>query len=145
MLNQQQAAQIALDCIRAVSHVPDVNLAGTLDDAGIIDAARVNNVVTLIVNSPNIGVPSEQHRISAGFFNGVGSDAVVFQVIDIIRDNSVPVHPDPLEEFASLVARHLADRMKPAAKSSAGKGAKKSSGAKKAKKGSGKSKGKADK
>lgn len=128
MLDEQQSAQIVVDCIRAVSHVPKVDLAGTLDGAGIIDAPGVNNVVTLIVNSKNIGVPSKQHRINAGFFQNVETGTAVFEVIDIVRDNSTPVHDDPMEDFASLVAKHLADRLAPSAKSKTKKSSKKSKG-----------------
>jgi hypothetical protein len=130
MLNQQEAAQIVVDCIRAVSHVPDVDPAGTLDDAGVIDTPRVNNVVTLIVNSTNIGVPSRQHRINAGFFQGVDSDTVVFDVIDIVTSNATPVHSDPLEDFASLVAKHVVSHMESAGKGKSKKGAKKGGGKK---------------
>jgi len=131
MLNQQQAAQIVVDCIRAVSHVPDVDLAGTLDNAGIIDTPRVNNMITLIVNSNAIGVPSRQHRINANFFLGVDSNTVVFAVIDIVTDHATPVHSDLLEDFASLVAKHLSDHLAPEAKSKIKQpkdGSKKSSG-----------------
>jgi hypothetical protein len=112
MLNNHEATEIVVDCIRAVSHVPEVDLAGTLDDAEISDPARVNNMVTLIVNSKQIGVPSRQHRIAAQFFIGVDPDTPVVEVVGIVRDNSVPVLDNPLEEFASLVADHLARRMK---------------------------------
>ena len=113
MLNEQESGQIVVDCIRAVSHVSDVDLAGTLDDAEISDEARVNNMVTLIVNSKKIGVPSKSHRINAGFFNGVDPDTVVFEVIGIVRDKSLAVLEDPFEEFASRVAAHLAERLTP--------------------------------
>jgi hypothetical protein len=112
MIDDQEATQIVVDCIRAVSHVPEVDLAGTLDDAEISDPTRVNNMVTLIVNSKHIGVPSRQHRISAQWFIGVDPDTAVFEVVGIVRDKSVPVLENPLEEFASLVADHLAKRLK---------------------------------
>ncbi len=111
MIDDQEATQIVADCIRAVSHVPEVDPAGTLDDAEISDASRVNNMVTLIVNSKHIGVPSRQHKISAQFFIGVDSDTAVSDVVGIVRDNSVPVLENPLEEFASLVADHLTKRL----------------------------------
>jgi hypothetical protein len=139
MLDEEQASQIVVDCIRAVSHVSTVDLTGTLDDAGIVDSTRVNNMVTLIVNSKNIGVPSKQHRIDAGFFLGVDSSTAVFDVIDIVMDKSVAVSESPLEDFAALVAKHLAAHMaastnKPNRKS-ARKTAKKSARSSKGKKG----------
>lgn len=112
MLDDHEATEIVVDCIRAVSHVPEVDLAGTLDDAEIFDAARVNNMVTLIVNSKHIGVPSRQHRIAAQFFIGVDPDTQVVEVVGIVRDKSVFVLENPLDEFASLVADHLARRLK---------------------------------
>jgi hypothetical protein len=108
MLDEEQASQIVSDCIKAVSHVHSVDFNGTLDDAGIVDIPRVNNMITLIVNSKHIGVPSQQHRIDATLFDDVDSDTVVDEVVGIVRDNSTPVHPDPVEDFASLVAKHLA-------------------------------------
>ena len=113
MLDEQQSSQIVVDCIRAVSHVPDVDLNGTLDDAGIVDTARVNNMVTLIVNSTSIGVPSLQHRISANFFLGVGASTVVEEVIGIVMDKSFPAPQHNTEEFALLVAEHLTSRFGP--------------------------------
>ena len=116
MLDQQQSTQIVVNCIRAVSHVAQVDVTGTLDDAEIFDGTRVNNMVTLIVHSKEIGVPSEQHRIAAGFFNGVTPDTAVLEVIGIVRDNAIPVLDDPLEDFASRVAFHLANLMRSAGK-----------------------------
>lgn len=113
MLDEQEAGQIVVDCIRAVSHVPSVDITGTLDDAEISDATRVNNMITLIVNSKHIGVPSRQHRIDADWFLGVDPDTAVLDVIGIVRTKSVPILDDPLEDFASLVARHLAKHLPP--------------------------------
>ena len=113
MLDEQQSSQIVVDCIRAVSHVPDVNLNGTLDDAGIVNTARVNNMITLIVNSTSIGVPSLQHRISANFFLGVGTSTVVDEVIGIVMDKSFPAPQHNTEEFALLVAEHFTSRFGP--------------------------------
>lgn len=112
MLDQQESAQIVVDCIRAVSHVPSVNINGTLDDAEISDDARVKNMVTLIVNSTQIGVPSRKHRVNAMFFAGVDPDTPVLTVVGIVRDKSVPVLDNPLDDFASLVASHLAHHLK---------------------------------
>lgn len=108
MLDQQEASQIVVDCIRAVSHVPAVDPTGTLDDAEISDDTQLNNLVTLIVNSGHIGVSSRQHRINAGFFNGVDPDTAVSDVIGIVRNKSTPILANPLDDFASLVASHLA-------------------------------------
>lgn len=112
MIDDHEATEIVVNCIRAVSHIPEVDLAGTLDDAEISDPPRVNNMVTLIVNSKQIGVPSRQHRIAAQWFIGVAPDTPVVEVIVIVRDRSVPVLDNPFEEFASLVADHLAQRLK---------------------------------
>jgi hypothetical protein len=112
MLDQQESAQIVVDCIRAVSHVPAVDPTGTLDDAELSDGTRVNNLITLIVNSSHIGVPSRQHRINAGWFNGVEPDTAVSDVIGIVRDKSTPVLANPLDDFASLVASHLAQHLR---------------------------------
>lgn len=108
MLDEQQASQIVVDCIRAVSHVPTVDFNGTLDDAGIVDTPRVNNVLTLIVNSTNIGVPSQQYRINAAWFQAVDTDTIVDDVVGIVRDKSTPVHANLMEDFASLIAGHVA-------------------------------------
>ena len=112
MLDEQEAGQIVVDCIRAVSHVPNVDLTGTLDDAEISDGTRVNNLITLIVNSKHIGVPSRQHRINAEWFSGVDPDTTVLEVIGIVRDKSTPVLDNPLDDFASLVATHLAHHLR---------------------------------
>jgi hypothetical protein len=111
MLNEQEAMQIVVDCIRAVSHVPEVDPTGTLDDAGIVDTPRVNNVITLIVHSKNIGVPSKQHRIDSSWFNAVDSDTAVLDLVDIVRDKSTPVLENHVEDFAALVAKHLATHL----------------------------------
>ena len=113
MLDEQQASQIVVDCIRAVSHVGTVSFNGTLDDADIIDTVRVNSVITLIVNSTSIGVPSLQHRISANFFLGVGASTVVDEVVGIVMDKSFPAPQHNTEEFALLVAEHLTSRFAP--------------------------------
>ena len=111
MLDEQEAAEIVVDCIRAVSHVPTVDITGTLDDAEISETARVNNMVTLIVNSKHIGVPSRQHRIDANWFLSVDSDTPVLEVIGIVADKATPVLENPLEDFAALVAHHLAGHL----------------------------------
>jgi hypothetical protein len=69
-------------------------------------------MVTLIVNDKFIGVPSRQHRISPQWFIGVDPDTPVVDVVAIVRKRSVPVLANPMEEFASLVADHLAMRLK---------------------------------
>ena|SRR5215204_203204 len=128
MLDEQQASQIVVDCIRAVSHVPNVSFNGTLDDAGLIDGTRVNNMVTLIVNSNNIGVPSQQHRINVGWFQEVDSDTVVDDVVGIVRDRSTQIQASLVEDFASLVASHMAVQLATStkkAKKKAKKGSKK--------------------
>jgi hypothetical protein len=91
MLDEEQATTIVVNCIRAVSHVQVVKVEGTLDDSQISDDTRVNNMITLIVNSPNIGVPSFGHSLDPQFFQGLGSDAGVSDVIDTVRDDSVPL------------------------------------------------------
>lgn len=126
MLDEQQASQIVADCIRAVSHVPVLSANGTLDDAGIVDTPRVNNMITLIVHDNVIGVPSQQHRISSSFFSGVDTDTVVEDVIGIVRDKSTPIQANLVEDFASLVAGHLAAHLGAATKKPK-KGAKKTS------------------
>ena len=96
MINQEESLQIVVDCIRAVSHIPVVDPTATLDDNGIVDTPRVNNLITLIVHSKNIGVPRKHHQIDGNFFNDVDSDTVVLNVVDTVRDKSTPV----LEESA---------------------------------------------
>jgi D-ribose pyranose/furanose isomerase RbsD len=88
MLNQPQASQIVIDCIRATSHA-HVQLAGTLDDAGIRDNT-ILGMISLIVNDSSIGVPSQNHRIDAAFFQNIDTDTRVLEVIDIVRTKSVP-------------------------------------------------------
>lgn len=126
MLDEQEASQIVVDCIRAVSHVSSVDLGGTLDDAGIVDSTRVISMVTLIVNSKNIGVPSKKHRISASWFLGVSPSTAVFEVIDVVMDKSVPVSENLMEDFAVLVAKHLAVHLSPPTTKSTKKSGKKS-------------------
>jgi hypothetical protein len=127
MLDQPSASEIVVNCIRAVSHVPTVDESGTLDDAGISDTARVTNMVTLIVNSKQIGVPSKKQRISASFFLGVDPSTPVFDVEDIVMDKSVEVSDAPMDEFAALVAKHLANHMAPSKKKATKKSTKKKS------------------
>lgn len=127
MLDEEAASEIVVNCIRAVSHVGSVDETGTLDDAGIVDSTRVVNMVTLIVNSKKIGVPSKKQRISASFFLGVDSSTPVFDVIDIVMDKSVELSVAPMEEFAALVAKHLASHMSPAKLRSTKKAGKKKS------------------
>lgn len=91
MLNQQEARRIVGACIRAVSHVSTVNMAGTLDDSQISDGGRVLRMVTLIVNNGNIGVRSLNHRISAGFFQNLGPGSPVFDVVSIVMNRATPI------------------------------------------------------
>ena len=128
MLDEEQATAIVVDCIRAVSHVSVVDITKTLDDAQVSDGARVQNMITLIVNSNNIGVPSQRHRINSAFFQDVGPSTRVFGVIDIVMDKAVRVLDDPLEDLASMVARHLSDQMEGSAKKAGKKSARKSKG-----------------
>jgi hypothetical protein len=88
MLNQPQATQIVLDCIRATSHV-HVALAGSLAEAGIRDQT-ILGLVSLIVNDATIGVPSRQHQIDAAWFQGIDPDGRVLEVVDIVRTKSIP-------------------------------------------------------
>lgn len=107
MLDEQQASQVVVDCIRAVSHVGTVSFNGTLDDADIFDATRVTNVITLIAHDAGIGVPSLHHRIADNFFLGVGPGTVVDDVVGIVRDKSVPVPQQPADELVKMLAEHL--------------------------------------
>lgn len=117
MLDEQEAGQIVVDCIRAVSHVPNVDITGTLDDAEISNGNRVLNMVTLIVHSKQIGVPSRQHRIDSGWFLGTEPDTPILEVIGIVRDQSVPILDSALEDFAARVARHVVKQLPPSDKS----------------------------
>lgn len=90
MLNQPQAAQIVLDCIRATSHVANVSLAGTLDDASIRDITLLG-LISLIVNDPERGVPSHHHQIDASCFQNIDTDSRVLEVVDIVRTQSTPL------------------------------------------------------
>lgn len=107
MLDFEQAGQIVVDCIRAVSHEVTVDITGSLDDNRISDTARKNNMLTLIVNSSNIGVPSQNHRINAGWFNAVDTDTIVTDVIAIVEEKATEIHTNLLEDFASMVAAHV--------------------------------------
>jgi hypothetical protein len=71
------------------------------------------NMVTLIVNSQSIGVPSEFHRIDAGWFQGVDPDTIVDAVINIVRDKASAIHTDMMEDLAALVAAKLAFHLTP--------------------------------
>jgi hypothetical protein len=88
MLNDEQATTIVENCIRRVSHVPGIDFTGTMDDAGIVDATRVNIVVDLIVNDSDVGVRSQSHRIKGGLFNNVAPDTVVDDVVTIVMKAS---------------------------------------------------------
>jgi hypothetical protein len=129
MLDEEQASAIVVDCIRAVSHVDVVDLKKTLDDAQVSESGRVQNMITLIVNSTNIGVPSRRHRINSAFLQEVGPSSRGFSVVDIIMDKSVPVLDDPLEDLASMVARHLSHQSETATKKKRKQKPKKSKGA----------------
>jgi len=88
MLSDEQAIQVVVNCIRSVSHVTEVNTTGSLDDAEISTDERVNNLVDLIVNDDEIGVPSKGQRISESEFENVDSDTIVNALINIVRDKS---------------------------------------------------------
>lgn len=90
MLNQPQAIKIVGDCIRETSGVPEVQLGGTLDDASI-RSDTILGFISRIVNSSEIGVPSQNHRIDEGFFQNIDTDARVLEVVDIVRTKSTPV------------------------------------------------------
>jgi hypothetical protein len=126
MLDEAQATAIVVDCIRAVSHVGVVDITRTLDDAQVSDSARVQNMNTLIVNSNNIGVPSQRHRINSAFLQNISPSSSVFSVIDIVKEKSVRIHDDPLEDLASMVARHLSVQMEDSGKKTGKKSTKKS-------------------
>ena len=111
MLDEQQASQIVEDCIKQVSHVPKVDFTGSLDDAEISDSTRVNNMITLIVHSTSIGVPSQGHRISSAWFQGTDPDSIVDDVVGTVLKHATQVHDDVLEDFAALVAKHLANQV----------------------------------
>ena len=127
MLDEESATQIVVDCIRATSGVGEVDVAGTLDDSGISDSTRVVNMVSLIVHSKKIGVPSKKQRISSSWFLGVDPSTPVFDVIDIVMDKSVEDSEAPMEEFAALIAKHLAGHMAASKSSSSKKSARKKS------------------
>ena len=111
MLDEQQASEIVEECIKQVSHVPEVDFTNSLDVAEISDSTRVNNLITLIVHSPSIGVPSQNHRISSGWFKGIDPNTIVDEIVEIVMKHATPVHDDVLENFASLIAKHLADQV----------------------------------
>jgi hypothetical protein len=90
MLNQPQSIQIVVACIRTTSGVPQVDLGGTLDDASIRSDTIVG-LISRIVNSAEIGVPSQGHRIDVGFLQNIDTDTRVLEVVDIVRTKSTPV------------------------------------------------------
>jgi hypothetical protein len=65
-----------------------VDGTGSLDDAEIVDQTRVNNVVDLIVNNDQIGVPSKGQAIDASSLAGVSPDTIVADLINTVRDKS---------------------------------------------------------
>lgn len=107
MLNDEQAIKIVGDCIRAVSHIDIVDTTASLDENEISDSLRINNLITLIVNSNAIGVPSVFHRISPSVLSDVSSDTIVNELIDTVRDESTEVQVNFIEELASLMSTHL--------------------------------------
>lgn len=107
MLTDPESIKIVVDCIRAISHVNQVDINGTLDDAGIIDADRVNAMVTLIVHNRRLGVLSQLHRLSSAWFRGTSPTTPVNTCIDIVRDKSIEIRSSFTEDFASMVASHL--------------------------------------
>jgi hypothetical protein len=113
MLNDEQAGKIVINCIRAVSGASIVSMTGSLRQAELIDSDRVIHMITLIVNSPNIGVPSEFHRIDEGWFQNVDPDTIVNAVINIVRDKASQIHANMMEDLASLVASKLALHLTP--------------------------------
>lgn len=90
MLTQPQAIQIVGGCIRATSGVPEVELGGTLDDAGIRTETLLG-LISRIVNASDIGVPSQGHRIDVGFLQNIDTDTRVLEVVDIVRTKSTPI------------------------------------------------------
>jgi len=88
MLTDEDAIDVVVGCIRAVSGVQTVDTTGSLDDAEISNETRVNNLVDRVVNSNQIGVPSKGQRIEASQFENVDSDTIVNALINIVRNQS---------------------------------------------------------
>lgn len=107
MLSDEESIQIVVDCIRAVSHVDEVDINGTLEAAEIFDADRVNSFITLVVHDKRVGVLSRLHRISSAWFRKTGPSTAVNECITIVRDRSIEVRSSFMEDFASMVANHL--------------------------------------
>lgn len=111
-MESEKAGKIVVNCIRAVSHVKRVSTTKTLAEAEVHNQNRVDNVVTLIVHSDKIGVPSEGYRISSTQFNNVSPDTIVKDLIKTVREKSIEAHPNPVEDFAALVASHMVEKLK---------------------------------
>jgi hypothetical protein len=87
------ATSVVLGSVKKVGHRPTVSEDDKLRNAGIGTDELVENLVDVITNDRNVGVPSKAHRIDPNTLHDVDPDTQVGDVSDIVADNSTPVEP----------------------------------------------------
>jgi hypothetical protein len=89
-MNDNQAATIALACVKKVGGHDQVSMDDQLGSAGVGSKILVDNLIDKICNDSAIGVPSAGFQIKPSEFGSINNSSTVVQVSNVISNKSTP-------------------------------------------------------
>jgi hypothetical protein len=87
-LTDDQAATIALACVKKVGGHEHIAVGDQLGSAGVGSKVLIDNLVDRICNDVVIGVPSAGFRIKPGEFGSINNTCSVVDVSNVISKKS---------------------------------------------------------
>jgi hypothetical protein len=89
-MNDDQAATIAIACVKKVGGHSKVSLADQLGDAGVGSTGLLASLIDKITNDAEIGVPSVECTINPNVFGSIKTTSTVTDVANVIFDKANP-------------------------------------------------------
>ncbi len=89
-MNDDQAATIAIACVKTVGGHDQVSIDDELGAVGVGSTGLVTSLVDKICNNGTIGVPSAGYQIKPGEFGTVKTTSTVADVSNVIADQANP-------------------------------------------------------
>jgi hypothetical protein len=89
-MNDNQAANVALACVKKVGGHDKVSMGDQLGSVGVRSKPLTDSLVDTICNDVAIGVPSAGFKIKPGEFGSIMSTSTVVDVSNMIFNKSTP-------------------------------------------------------
>jgi hypothetical protein len=89
-MDDDQAATIAIACVKSVGGQTQVSMDDQLGSVGVGSTGLIDSLVDKICNNSTIGVPSAGFQIKPGEFGSIKTTSIMVNVANVIAVKAKP-------------------------------------------------------